>query len=197
MNDYTASSVYAQLSDSDVDDNDSSDEECVAPASKHPLSNDALSPPIVKRARIDTIPTDASPVADSGDSDSDDDSENHDSESNASDTIVEAKADGGTLADNLMTRCVKRYVTIITKRMLDRRERQSGQQMVDEAIDRIQYEIDHRPAVWKHGIGRATSYLAHMKALLNVSRVRRVNRETILEVLLQAREQLEDTWGSA
>lgn len=192
MNDYTASSVYTQLSDSDVDDSDSSDEEFVAPASKRPLSNDALSPPIVKRARIDTMQADASAVADSGDSDSDD-SENHDSESDA---IVEAKPDGGTLADNLMTRCVKRYVTIITKRMLDRRERQSGQQMVDEAIDRIQYEIDHRPAVWKHGIGRATSYLAHMKALLNVSRVRRVNRETMLEVLLQAREQLEDTWGS-
>ena len=94
-------------------------------------------------------------------------------------------------------RCVKRYVTIITKRMLDRREMQPGQQMVDEAINRIQYEIDHRPAVWTHGIGRATSYLAHMKALLNVSRVRRVNRDMILEVLLQAREQLEDTWGHA
>lgn len=186
MNDYTASSVYAQLSDSDVDDNDSSDEECVAPASKRPLSNDASSPAIVKRARIDTMPADASAVADSDNSESD-----------ASDAIVEAKPDGGTMADNLFTRCVKRYVTIITKRMLDQRERQSGQQMVDEAIDRIQYEIDHRPAVWKHGIGRATSYLAHMKALLNVSRVRRVNRETILEVLLQAREQLEDTWGSA
>lgn len=196
MNDYTTSSVYAQLSDSDVDDSDSSDEECVAPASTRPLFNDASSPPTIKRARIDTMPADASAAVDSGAS-GNGDSETHDSEGDASDAIVDAKVNGGTLADDLMTRCVNRYVTIITQRMWDRKEKQTWQQMVDEAIDRIQYEIDHRPAVWTHGIGRAKHYLAHMKGLLNVSRVRRVNRDMILEVLLQAREQLEDTWDHA
>ena len=92
-------------------------------------------------------------------------------------------------------RCIKRYVSIVESRRNDRRLKLTWQQIVDEARRAIQYEIDNKPAVWKEGIGRAPSYLAMMKALLNVSGVRSVNRKMMLEVIEQAAEVLEERLG--
>ena len=128
--------------------------------------------------------------SDSSDSDDEESSDDGDDETSHSQAAPVRKV-------STMERCIKKYVFIVEARNRDRRVRQSWQQIVDEARRAIQYEIDNREngAVWKVGIGRAPSYLAMMKALLNVSGVRSVDREMMLEVIEQAREVLQARLG--
>lgn len=128
----------------------------------------------------------------SSDSDSDDEESSNDGDDGTSHSQAAPVRKVST-----MERCIKKYVFIVEARNRDRRVRQSWQQIVDEARRAIQYEIDNREngAVWKVGIGRAPSYLAMMKALLNVSGVRSVNREMMLEVIEQAGEVLQARLG--
>ena len=143
--------------------------------------------------------------SDSSDSESDGSSDSE-SDGSSDSEDEEASDDGGAAMSHrqaappvrkvsTMERCIKKYVFIVEARNRDRRVRQSWQQIVDEARRAIQYEIDNKPAVWKEGIGRASSYHAMMKALLNVSTVRSVNREMMLEVIEQAGEVLEARLG--
>ena len=211
-------SYAAELSDSDTDV-DASDEEMDATA-KRPRTTDAATTaaddasstgplPAAKRARTGAPPSLAhSPTvavtaltlprssviaavserSDSSDSDDEEASDDGDetSHSQAAPLVPEVST---------LERCIKQYVFKVEARMRDRRVRQSWQQIVDEARRAIQYEIDNKPAVWKEGIGRAPSYLAMMKALLNVSGVRSVNREMMLEVIERAGEVLDERWG--
>ena len=215
-------SYAAELSDSDSDV-DASDEEMDAVTPKRPRTTDAAAAaddastgplPAAKRAHTGappplthsptvavTVSTPPRPTvvaaadesaesSDSSDSESDeeasDDGDDETSHSQAAPLVPEVST---------MERCIKQYVFKVEARMRDRRVRQSWQQIVDEARRAIQYEIDNKPAVWKEGIGRASSYLAMMKALLNVSTVRSVNRKMMLEVIEQAAEVLEARWG--
>jgi hypothetical protein len=212
-------SYAAELSDSDSDV-DASDEEMDATA-KRPRTTDAATTaaddasstgplPAAKRARtgappslahsptvaVTALPLPCSSVvaavsersdsSDSDDEEASDDGDDETSHSQAAPLVPEVST---------MERCIKQYVFKVEARMRDRRVRQSWQQIVDEARRAIQYEIDNKPAVWKEGIGRASSYLAMMKALLNVSTVRSVNRKMMLEVIEQAGEVLDERWG--
>jgi len=201
--------------DNDTDsDVDASDDELDVTTAKRARTTDTPpdsgSPRAAKRPRTDddepprahsptsVIGADANAESESSDSESDSESDDSDDEeaSDAGDgekSYSEGQAPVAVV--DTTTRCIKRYVSIVETRMRDRRVRQSWQQIVDEARRNIQYEIDNKPAVWKEGIGRASSYLAMMKALLNVSTVRSVNREMMLEVIGQAREVLEERWG--
>lgn len=211
-----------ELSDSDSDV-DASDEEMgaeemdAATTTKRPRTTDAAAAadgasstgplPAAKRVRTGAPPPLAhSPTvvapprplvvaapnesAASSDSDSDDEESSDDGDDEASHSQAAPVRQVST-----MEHCINKYVSIVEARNRDRRVRQSWQQIVDEARRAIQYEIDNKPAVWKVGIGRAPSYLAMMKALLNVSTVRSVNREMMLEVIEQAREVLQARWG--
>jgi hypothetical protein len=132
--------------------------------------------------------------AESSDGSSDSDSDDEESSDDGDDETSHSQAAPARKVST-MERCIKKYVFIVEARNRDRRVRQSWQQIVDEARRAIQYEIDNKPAVWKEGIGRAPSYLSMMKALLNVSTVRSVNREMMLEVIEQAGEVLEARLG--
>ena len=134
--------------------------------------------------------------AESSDGSSDSDSDDEESSDDGDDGTSHSQA-APVRKVSTMERCIKKYVFIVEARNRDRRVRQSWQQIVDEARRAIQYEIDNREngAVWKVGIGRAPSYLAMMKALLNVSGVRSVDREMMLEVIEQAGEVLEARLG--
>lgn len=150
----------------------------------------ASTPP---RPLVVAVPNESAESSDgSSDSDSDDEESSDDGDDEASHSQAAPVRKVST-----MERCIKKYVFIVEARNRDRRVRQSWQQIVDEARRAIQYEIDNKKsgAVWKEGIGRASSYLAMMKALLNVSGVRSVDREMMLEVIEQAREVLDERWG--
>lgn len=218
-------SYAAELSDSDSDVDASDEEmgaEEIGVTTKRPRTTDAAaapdasstgSLPAAKRARTGsppplthstTVPTVSTPPrpsvvtvnesAESSDSERDDDSDDEDA-SDDGDETSHSQAAPLVPEVSTMERCIKQYVFKVEARMRDRRVRQSWQQIVDEARRAIQYEIDNKPAVWKEGIGRASSYLAMMKALLNVSTVRSVNRKMMLEVIEQAGEVLEARWG--
>ena len=214
-------SYAAELSDSDSDV-DASDDEMDAVTPKRPRTTDAAAAddastgplPAAKRAHtgappplthsptvavtvstpprptVVAAPDESAECSDSRDSESDeeasDDGDDETSHSQAAPFVPEVST---------MERCIKQYVFKVEARMRDRRVRQSWQQIVDEARRAIQYEIDNKPAVWKEGIGRASSYLAMMKALLNVSTMRSVNRKMMLEVIEQAGEVLQARWG--
>lgn len=210
-------------SDSDVDASD--DEMDATTSFKRPRTTDAAADdastgplPAAKRARTGAPPLTHSPTvavtastpprplvvaaadesaesSDSSDSESDDDSDDEGASDGGDDETSHCQAAPPVLQVSTMERCIKKYVFIVESRRRDRRVRQSWQQIVDEARRAIQYEIDNKPAVWKEGIGRASSYLAMMKALLNVTTVRSVNREMMLEVIEQAGEVLEERWG--
>lgn len=129
------------------------------------------------------------------DGNSDSDSDDEESSDDGDDETSHSQTAQPVRQVSTMERCINKYVSIVEARRRDRRVRQSWQQIVDEARRAIQYEIDNKPAVWNMGTARASSYLAMMKALLNVSGVRSVNREMMLEVIEQAGEVLEARLG--
>ena len=182
-------------------------------AAKRPRTDDDDDEPPRAHSPTAVIGADASADSESSDSESDsssdsesDSSSDSESDSESDDSDEEEASDAGDAEKSrsegkapvaevdTMTHCIKRYVSIVETRMHDRRERQSWQQIVDEARRNIQYEIDYKRA-WKVGIARGRSYLAVMKGLLNVSTVRTVDRKMMLEVIGQARDVLEERWG--
>lgn len=216
-------SYAANLSDSDIELDASDEEMDAATTTKRPRTTDAAADdasstgplPAAKRARTGAPPplahsptvavtasTPPRPLvvaapnesAESSDGSSDSDSDDEESSDGGDDETSHSQA-APVPEVSTMERCIKKYVFIVEARNRDRRVRQSWQQIVDEARRAIQYEIDNKPAVWKEGIGRASSYLAMMKALLNVSTVRSVNREMMLEVIEQAGEVLQARLG--
>lgn len=149
--------------------------------------------PLVVAADESAASSDSSDSESDGSSDSDSDDE--ESSDDGDDETSHSQTAPPVHQVSTMERCINKYVSIVEALRRDRRVRQSWQQIVDEARRAIQYEIDNKPAVWNMGTARASSYLAMMKALLNVSTVRSVNREMMLEVIEQAGEVLEARWG--
>lgn len=217
-------SYAAELSDSDVDDSDSdvdddSDEEYIPPPSpilgssttKHSLPNAPASASLAaKRPRTSAtssstlatqgVPTLSPPTTVSvyntpSSSSESNESESEDGDDDDKDESTDESNDSQTSSkEDMILRYAKKYGDKIKARMRNPQEQRSGQQMVEDARLAIQYEIDTKQP-WKQGIGRASSYLHMMKALLNVPKKTNMNRKRMLEVIVQTWELLEEWSG--